>query len=83
MRPIDVEEERDDVPALPKWVEDYFADQRRYWRGLREDGIIDLAGTAEIIGRHIEGPSRRQPASKRWPGQCTDGGSDSDSKEQG
>ncbi|BDD84460.1 hypothetical protein TPB0596_42230 [Tsukamurella pulmonis] len=78
VRPIDVEEEHDDAPALPPWVEDYFADQRRYWRTLRDDGIVDLADTGELIRRQVERPSGRQPASKRWPGLCTDG----DSEEQ-
>ena len=64
-------EESDDMPALPQWVEDYFADQRERWRGLREDGIIDLAGTAEVIRRLVERPSRRQPASKPQSRMCT------------
>lgn len=47
-------EEHDDVPALPDWVEDYFADQRRYWRTLRDDGLIDLADTGELIRRQVD-----------------------------
>ena len=77
-----MEEERDDVPALPDWVEDYFADQRRYWQTLRDDGVIDLTGTAEAILRQVGQPSRRQPASKRWPGLCADSGSGSDQEER-
>ncbi|GIZ97546.1 hypothetical protein TTY48_21580 [Tsukamurella sp. TY48] len=58
VRPIDVEEEHDEVPTLPDWVEDYFAEQRRYWRTLRDGGVVDLAEAGELIRRQVEEPNR-------------------------
>ncbi|WP_220657471.1 hypothetical protein [Tsukamurella sp. TY48] len=46
------------MPTLPDWVEDYFAEQRRYWRTLRDGGVVDLAEAGELIRRQVEEPNR-------------------------
>lgn len=79
VRPIDVEEEHDDAPTLPDWAEDYFADQRRYWTALRDGGVIDLADTARLIRRQVDGQAGDNlPASGSR--ECAP---DSNSEEQG
>lgn len=71
VRLIDVDQEHEDVPALPEWVEEYFTEQREHWRRLRDDGLLDLAGTRELIRRQVEGSSPMQPRGKWHPGGCT------------
>lgn len=60
MRPIGVEDEHDDVPVLPDWVEGYFAEQRKYWRTLRAGEAITVEQQAKMIQAESQRLSSRE-----------------------
>lgn len=38
-------------PALPDWAEDYFGEQRTFWRTLRHGGLLTGQGQALLVRR--------------------------------
>ncbi|KXP08727.1 hypothetical protein AXK60_08615 [Tsukamurella pseudospumae] len=50
-----MEDEQNESPSLPGWVEDYFAEQRAYWTALRDGGALTPDQERESIRRAVRG----------------------------